>query len=75
MPVWLYNKSMKQAADEEKLDFIGREYEIKWLKKLAVEQRASIVVIYGRRRVGKTALLEHVFSKRNVLKIEGVEGL
>jgi len=34
----------------------------------------SIVVVYGRRRVGKTELVEQAFRGRNVLKLEGLEG-
>lgn len=56
-------------------DFIGREYEIKWLKDIASSNASSIIVLYGRRRVGKTKLLEQVFRTRNILKIEGIEGL
>lgn len=32
------------------------------------------MVVYGRRRVGKTFLLEHTFRNRKLLKFEGVEG-
>jgi len=31
-------------------------------------------VVHGRRRVGKTELIEQVFRERNLLKFEGVEG-
>ena len=37
-------------------------------------RRARILILYGRRRVGKTELIEHVYSRRNLLKIEGLEG-
>lgn len=33
----------------------------------------SIVVVYGRRRVGKTELLEQTYRERNILKFEGLE--
>jgi len=36
---------------------------------------ASIIVAYGRRRIGKTELLEQTFRTRNLLKFEGIEGL
>lgn len=54
--------------------FIGRESEVKFLKSLEDNSEAKIFVLYGRRRVGKTALLEKVFSHRNLLKFEGLEG-
>ena len=31
--------------------------------------------MYGRRRIGKTELLEQAFKDRNILKFEGIEGL
>lgn len=37
--------------------FIGREYEIKALNKLYEKDSFQFVVMYGRRRVGKTRLL------------------
>lgn len=37
--------------------FIGREYEMKSLNKLYKEDEFQFVVVYGRRRVGKTTLL------------------
>jgi len=37
--------------------FIGREKELKDLEKLYGENKFQFVVVYGRRRVGKTTLL------------------
>lgn len=54
--------------------FVGRKSEIRFLKNLEGGDEASILIVYGRRRVGKTELLEHVFRKRNMLKFEGLEG-
>jgi len=53
--------------------FIGREDELKTILGAAQEKQASIIVVYGRRRVGKTELIEHALSQRNLLKLEGVE--
>ncbi|WP_279232974.1 ATP-binding protein [Fonticella tunisiensis] len=36
--------------------FIGRDFEINTLNKLYEEDKFQYVVIYGRRRVGKTTL-------------------
>ena len=35
---------------------------------------ASICVVYGRRRVGKTELIEHTLAQRQLVKLEGIEG-
>ncbi|RMF28878.1 MAG: ATP-binding protein, partial [Chloroflexi bacterium] len=41
------------------MDFINRERELKALERLwtEAEREAQLVVVYGRRRIGKTALL------------------
>ncbi len=52
---------------------IGRKDEQTTLNQLAKSNQAAIVVVHGRRRVGKTTLIEHVFKNRALLKIEGVE--
>jgi len=42
--------------------FIDRGKELKWLAKIYKEKHNSLLIIYGRRRVGKTELIKH-FSK------------
>jgi AAA+ ATPase superfamily predicted ATPase len=54
-------------------NFIGREEEIRRLSALKSLNEAAIVIMYGRRRVGKTELLEQVFRDRALLKFEGLE--
>jgi AAA+ ATPase superfamily predicted ATPase len=54
--------------------FIGREFELSKLAQIADADEASIVVVYGRRRVGKTELIEQAFRNRNIVKFEGLEG-
>ncbi len=39
--------------------FIGRSAELKLLNELWASQKASLLLLYGRRRVGKTRLLTH----------------
>ena len=39
--------------------FIGRERELSSLEKLYRSDKFEFAVVYGRRRVGKTALLSH----------------
>ncbi len=53
--------------------FIGRNDEKKYILGAANSGEASILVVYGRRRVGKTELIEHTLNQRNLLKLEGVE--
>ena len=53
---------------------IGRAEEIARLSQIGALKQASIAVVHGRRRVGKTTLIEHVFQNRKMIKIEGVEG-
>lgn len=48
--------------------FINRTQELQRLAEISSRPGAKIVVVYGRRRVGKTALLEHVFKKRGLVK-------
>ena len=53
--------------------FIGRKHEIERLDDLLSRDEASFLVVYGRRRVGKTELIEQYFGDRCVLKFEGIE--
>lgn len=66
---------MKPLRVKSKTDFIGRQFELQRLKKIGTLKEANIVVMYGRRRIGKTELLEQAFKDRNILKFEGIEGL
>ena len=54
--------------------FVGREYETERLRRIIAEREASVATVYGRRRVGKTTLIEHVFTSPFVIKCEGIEG-
>ena len=54
--------------------FIGRRDEIQSLHAISRSAEASLGVIYGRRRVGKTALVEHAFEGLELWKFEGLEG-
>ncbi len=42
----------------------GRDREIHRLERVSREEEAQLVVVYGRRRVGKTYLIHHFFSGR-----------
>jgi AAA+ ATPase superfamily predicted ATPase len=54
--------------------FIGRLAERARLTAISERESATILVVYGRRRVGKTELIEQCFAGRNLLKFEGIEG-
>jgi AAA+ ATPase superfamily predicted ATPase len=54
-------------------DFIGRKHEIARLEAFIHLPRAGILVVYGRRRIGKTEMIEQTFRDRHILKFEGLE--
>lgn len=43
--------------------FVNRGIELRTLQKLYSRSEASLMILYGRRRVGKTALLSHWLRK------------
>lgn len=53
--------------------FIGRERELAALNKLYESDKFEFVVIYGRRRVGKTALISRFIDDKNAIYFMGVE--
>jgi len=66
---------MKPLKIKEKKNFIGRTLELERLHAIGTIGQASIIIMYGRRRIGKTELLEQAFRERKLLKFEGIEGL
>ena len=53
--------------------FIGRENELSALEGLYRSDKFEFVVIYGRRRVGKTALINHFMDDKKSIYFMGVE--
>ncbi len=53
-------------------DFIGREYELKLLNSLLAKKSASLVVIKGRRRIGKSRLAEEFAKKYPFYSFSGI---
>lgn len=53
--------------------FIGRERELQHLNNLYISNKFEFVVIYGRRRVGKTALINQFVDNKKVIYFMGVE--
>lgn len=58
----------------ENKSFIGRFDEQARLQEIGRFSSAAILIVYGRRRVGKTELIEQTYAKRHIIKIEGIEG-
>ena len=54
--------------------FIGRKEELEWLEGLWRKPSASLVVCSGRRRIGKSTLIEH-FAKRSRCRFIEISGL
>jgi uncharacterized protein len=54
--------------------FVGRESELKILRDHVADDRPQVVVIYGRRRVGKTALIRQAIGRQRAWSFEGLEG-
>lgn len=65
---------MKSKYINKNQEFIGRSEEVDYLFKIGNADKASILIIYGRRRIGKTELIEQTFRDRHLLKFEGIEG-
>ena len=51
---------------------IGRETEIKQLNEIVSSKEAEFVVVYGRRRVGKTFLINTHFDDKYTFKLTGL---
>lgn len=55
------------------MKFVGRELEIQSLNRLYQNPNSKLVVIYGRRRVGKSTLIEEFMRGKPHLRFEGLE--
>ena len=53
--------------------FIGREKELATLNKLYASDKFEFAVIYGRRRVGKTAIINEFTKEKPSIYFTGVE--
>ena len=51
---------------------VGREYEIRELNRLYDRKKAELVAVYGRRRVGKTYLIDETFEGRITFRHAGL---
>jgi len=53
--------------------FIGRVDEIRQLTECHRASASRLVILYGRRRIGKSFLIKHVFGNENTIFFEGIE--
>ncbi|MCR5322527.1 MAG: ATP-binding protein [Lachnospiraceae bacterium] len=53
-------------------DIIGRETEIKRLDQCMRENKAQLIIVYGRRRIGKTYLINSYFENQFDFKLTGI---
>lgn len=55
-------------------NIIGRQYEVERLQKVLESKESELVVVYGRRRVGKTFLVNEFFDNKFDFKLTGIFG-
>jgi len=55
--------------------FVGRKIEMERLLEIKNSKRAELAIIYGRRRVGKSTLLEHISKDNRNYYFEAIKGL
>ena len=53
---------------------IGREKEQEKLKEALEKEESQLIAVYGRRRVGKTYLIENTLAKEIIFDITGIKG-
>ena len=53
---------------------IGRDIQIEQLNEALVSPKSSFIAITGRRRVGKTFLIDEVYKKNICLRVTGIQG-
>lgn len=71
-----YRVTARVFADaQENLMFVGRSAELASLEEAYSSRKGELVVIYGRRRIGKSALVaQFAQGKPHLLAFEGLEG-
>lgn len=53
-------------------NIIGRQYEMKLLERSITSRESELIIVYGRRRVGKTYLINQYFNNDFTFKLTGV---
>jgi len=65
---------MMYIGDMKKQRIIGRIKELERLDECMVSDRAQLIIVYGRRRVGKTFLINEYFNNSFAFKLTGTFG-
>lgn len=65
---------MAKYTSQDILQFTGRKEELKIIKTLLVSNQSELLAVIGRRRVGKTFLVRHGFSKQMCFHYTGIQG-
>jgi len=55
--------------------FIGRKYELGIIKQAIISNRAELGIVYGRRRIGKSTLLQQAAPDKKTLYLEALQGV
>jgi AAA+ ATPase superfamily predicted ATPase len=63
---------IKKKNKQQSAPFVGREEELKELKLLVNKKSSSLVVINGRRRIGKSRLVREFGKKQNLYILSGI---
>ena len=53
---------------------LGREYECERLQECLESENAQLIIVYGRRRVGKTFLINEFFEDHLAFRLTGAYG-
>lgn len=53
---------------------VGRENELNVLNALINSKKSELLVLYGRRRIGKSSLVQHFCQGKKALLFEALEG-
>ncbi len=61
----IFTQMELSRMEPSKMQFFDRETEQKWLKKAIADKDQSVVLIYGRRRVGKSEPIKHVLANES----------
>ncbi|MBI4582488.1 MAG: hypothetical protein HY717_00450 [Planctomycetes bacterium] len=61
-------------TEDPHIRFVGRRDELSRIRAILEGKESAILIVYGRRRVGKTALIEKALLGRRVFRFEGISG-